>query len=497
MARTLRNRRQSERGASLIAFTLLLCFVIIPLMGLGIDASIQYWIKARLSSAVDSAALAAGRSLNVGSSVASQTANAQAVGRQFFAANFPPGILGTTVFGGQQVSNSVSITVTEVSNLITVSASAQVNAPLYFMKLLHLSSGTIAASSQTTRRNANILLVLDRSGSMNNASNSCAALVGAVQTFTNQFINGRDELGMITFSTSANVDYQPTIYFDNSPSINSAINNMVCVGATSSAQALTLAYNEIKAINKPGALNVILFFTDGQANGVVATYPIKTQGDNRYDAVNTGTSEYVGPSSCASTDVLYGGYTDFSGSANQTGYTGGVYSVTPTSISGGSGDPPAISAPGCNFSSTGNGAFGNYNVPYGRYDVAYIPALDAFGNATFGYKPADTFTSGPYTGQIRSDSPLAIRYAAMNAADSISQQIRSDTTYNIVTYSIGLAGNENIPMDTDFLERIANDPRASNYNSSQQQGLFALATDNASLSDAFNAIASQILRLSK
>jgi Flp pilus assembly protein TadG len=488
-----------ERGASLIVFTLLVAFVIVPIMGLGIDAATQYWVKAKLSAAVDSAALSAARSLNVGSTIASQTANAQAVGRQYFAANFPPGTLGTTVFGGAQVSNSVSINVTTASNLITVSASAEVYAPLYFMKLLHFSSGTIVATSQTTRRNANILLVLDRSGSMNNASNSCAALVASVQSFTNQFIDGRDQIGMITFSTSANVDYQPSLYFKSgSPAINTVINSLVCVGATSTAQGLTMAYNEIRTVNEPGALNVILLFTDGQANAVVAYFPTKTQGDYRYDSVNTGTLEYVGPSSCSPSDFLVGGYTDFSGSDNTTGYTGGVYSVTPPpSITGGAPDPAPISAPGCTFSSTNNGAFGTYNVLYGRVDAAYIPTNDIYGNATVGYKPSYTFTSGPYNGQIRTDSPLAIRYAAMNAADSISSQIRSDTTYNIVTYTIGLAGNENIPMDTDFLERIANDPRASNYNSSQPQGMFALATDNASLADAFNAIASQILRLAK
>lgn len=468
-------------------------------MGLGIDAACQYWVKARLSSAVDSAALSAARSLNVGNTIASQTANAQTVGRQYFAANFPPGILGTTVFGGAQVANSVSITINEVSNLITVTATAEVHAPLYFMQLLHFSSGTIVATSQTTRRNANIILVLDRSGSMNNASNSCAALVSAVESFTNNFIDGRDQLGMITFSTSANVDYAPTLYFKSgSPALNPVINSLVCVGATSTAQGLTLAYNEIKnVINQPGALNVILFFTDGQANAVVATYPIKTVGDNRYDAVNTSTLEYVGPSSCASTDVLSGGFTDLSGSDNATGYTGGVYDVTPSSISGGYSLPPAISASGCAFSSTSSGAFGSYNVPYGRKDLAYIPSQDAYGNATFGYKPVATFTSGAYSGQIRTDSPLAIRYAAMNAADSIARKIHSDATYGIVVYSIGLSGNESIPMDTDFMERIANDPRASNYNPGEPIGMFALATDNATLADAFNSIASQILRLSK
>ena len=465
-------RSTRQRGASLVVFTLLITFILLPMMGLAIDASIQFWVKAKLSSAVDSAALSAARSLNVGSTIASQTANAQAVGRQYFAANFPTGTLGTTVFGGNQVSNSVSIAVVTTSNLITVTASAQVNAPLYFLRMLRLSSGTISASSQTTRRNANIVLVLDRSGSMNNASNSCAALVSSVQSFTNEFVDGRDQIGMITFSTSANVDYLPTLYFKSgSPTINSVINTMVCVGATSTAQGLTLAYKEIKnVINQPGALNVILFFTDGQANSIVANYPIKTQPDTRYDYVNTSSLVSTPASTCTGTGTLNGGFTVFVNTASVTGPTGGVFDVTPAAISGGSPYPSVIPAPNCYF--TKPGYYGSYNVYDGRADVAYVPATDAYGNATSGYKAADTFPSGPYAGKIRPDSPEGIRYAAMNAADSVSQQIRSDATYGIVTYTIGLSGNEPIPMDTDFMERLANDPRASNYNSLQPQGFF-------------------------
>jgi Mg-chelatase subunit ChlD len=494
--------RTSERGASIIVFTVVMTFVIVPLMGLGIDVSIHYWIKAKLSSAVDAAALAAARSLNTGTTIASQTANAQLVGRQYFAANFPAGMLGTSVIDGQQVSNNVSISVsTSATNLITVTATAEVNAPLYILQLLHLSSGTITATTQTTRRSSNVVLVLDRSGSMNNASNSCAALVSSVQNFTNQFVDGRDELGMITFSTTAAVNYAPTLYFKSgTTTLNSTVSNLVCVGSTSSAQGLALAYQEIKTvINQPGALNVIVFFTDGQANQVVANYPVKTQTDTRYDYVNTSTATSQGASTCSAAVALLGltgGYTDFSHSVNTTGYTGGVFDETQgTQINGGSGTPLVISAPGCYF--TKSGYWGSYNAYQGRADVAYIPSTDVNGYATTGYKAVDTFTSGPYAGKIRPDEPSAIRYAAMNVADNVAQAIRSDTTYNIVTYTIGLSGNEPIPMDTDFLERLANDPRASNYNSAQQQGMFALATDNASLADAFNAIAAQILRISK
>jgi hypothetical protein len=52
-------------------------------------------------------------------------------------------------------------------------------------------------------------------------------------------------------------------------------------------------------------------------------------------------------------------------------------------------------------------------------------------------------------------------------------------------------------IDQDFMERVANDPRASNYNSTKPAGKFILATNSGELSQAFQRIASQILRLSR
>ena len=85
----------------------------------------------------------------------------------------------------------------------------------------------------------------------------------------------------------------------------------------------------------------------------------------------------------------------------------------------------------------------------------------------------------------------------MNVADQMAQRIHANSTYGTVIYSIGLSGNDAVPMDTDFLARVANAQSASNFNSTQPVGQFILATNTASLADAFNAIASQILRISK
>lgn len=412
--------------------------------------------------------------------------------------------MGTTVFGGTDSGypNSPTITVTAPSNYITVSVTANVSAPLYFMKILHFTSGTIVASSQTTRRNANVILVLDRSGSMNNSSNSCNALKQDVQNFSDQFIEGRDRLGLVTFSTAAEVDYAPILNFKTTPTLSAKIGSMVCVGATSTEQGLKLGYDQIKAINQPGALNVIVFFTDGGANSVYADFPLKNSADSnsRYDYQNTGNYNNYSASPCVATGTLRGLYTDISKSLNPTGTTAGVIDValaTSYGITGGDGSPSAVSSSGCAMDNDSN-AFG-WGAMNGRWDVAYIPAQDVDLNLTSGtgYKLPDVYPNGPYTGRIRADSPRAIRYAAMNVADSEAMRIRSDKTYQIVTYTIGLAGNEPIPMDTDFMERLANDSDASNADRTKPVGQFLYATDSASLADAFNAIAGQILRLSR
>ena len=90
-----------ERGVSIVMLTFLVAFVLIPMIGLAIDGAILFWMKAKLSAAVDAAALAAARSLNVGLDFPSQQDNAEKVGQQYFAANFPTGLMGAAVVNGQ------------------------------------------------------------------------------------------------------------------------------------------------------------------------------------------------------------------------------------------------------------------------------------------------------------------------------------------------------------------------------------------------------------
>jgi Flp pilus assembly protein TadG len=494
--------KAKQRGATLLLVAFVSAFLLIPIVGTCIDGAVLYLVKAKLSAAVDSAALATARSLNVGQTVKEQEANAQYIGAQYFTANFPAGLMRATVVGGQDITNSILITETDLHKRV-VTVTVSVTLPTYFMRILGFDSSTVSASGQATRRDSNIMLVLDRSNSMNQ-NGSCGALISSAENFVNQFVEGRDQLGLVTYQTGANVDFKPSLTFK--ASLKSLLDSLQCGGDTSTAQGLTLGYDQIvKTINQPGALNVIVLFTDGQPNAIVAPFVIKSMPDTRYDAVNTSQLVPTPASSCNPSDKLIGVLSDASPETatdetglNLTGYTAAVLSYKGIPISS-SANPTTIAAPGCAFPN----ANWSYSI-YGRRDIAAIPAQDLYGNSTLDrpnlMPTLDTFTTGNYATQIRPDMPRTVRWAAFNATDSKATAIRNDPTYTTLIYTIGLQGNEPMVIDTDFMKRLANDgtsPAASNYDPTKPSGRFILATNTAELAQAFQTVASQILRLSQ
>lgn len=474
--------RKSERGATLILLTFMIATVVIPLVGLAIDGSIAYWLKGKLSASVDAAALAAGRSLSVGQTQPQQLASATQAAQQYFAANFQPGTMGTVVVGGQP-----TVSVTPIGlHLRSVTVQATATAPLYFMPILGFNTATVAATGESTRRDANIVLIIDRSGSMSSAG-ACGTMIASAQNFVNDFVDGRDQLGLVSFQTTASVDYPATLKFkSNSPSLNSVLGTTDCIGSTSTAQALQLAYDQIKnVIKQPGALNVIVLFTDGQPNSFVGNFAIKKVTDTRYGWQATSTLTSTPPSTCNPPVPVTGVLV--SNNPVATGQTSGLYDPGP--VANDVQSTKIVSSPGCVFPG---------NTDKVRLDLAALPAADVYGNSTAGYKPNDPVPAGnpPYTGLSRIDAPISVVNAALNAADNQARTIRTDPIYTPIIYTIGLGGTPFQVIDSDFLERVANDPRASSYNSKQPTGLFIYA--NAStLGSAFAQIASQILRLSK
>jgi Mg-chelatase subunit ChlD len=494
--------RRRERGIA-IMLTAVMLFVLVPVAGLALDAVLLYALKAKLSTAADAAAIAAARSLNVGMTLAEQEAEARQRALDFFRANLPNNAYNTS-------NHVVNVNVAETAfRTRTVTVNAAISAPQYFMRWLGFSSTRINALGRASRRDVNLILVLDRSYSMRDdvaAGNPCTTMRNASTTFVNMFAEGRDRLGLITYGSST-WSYAPTMNFKSggSSSMPSRIGQIACDGNTSTAMAASRAYEMLQAIDEPGALNLIVLFTDGWPNGVTADYSIRRINDNRYGGArrdtsttrqintrmgtsqtNTGTTYNMEPSPCrlGSTSSTYHYYnmrcmnsscssrTDYSGpnwnpnflpgtrrgvlsqwagdldSAN-TGQTAGLMVDTATSVTATS-EPLISGMDDCAANSTSN----RTSI---RRDIAFIPDSDVFGNSTRGYYgfPGNMlFGSGhPYEGSIRPEMPRVVTRASINATDNAAARIRNDTTLNPVFYVIGLG-----EVNHELNRRMTNDP---------------------------------------
>ncbi len=465
-------RTLKERGISLI-FTAMTLVFIVPMVGLAIDAGILYTVKGKLQMAVDAASLAAARALSRGNDDTTQQNNAKAEAEGYVLLNFPSGYfnVGTPTFG---VNNS-GISIDEsVANQRSVSVTAYVTAPLYFLRWLGTNNTTVSATATAVRRDVNVVVVMDRSGSLS-VSNSCTPLKAAAVSFVSKFANGRDNLALVTFATSSIPDFPIANDFQTaSPSVPTILNSVNCTGGTNTAQGLWEGYQQLVTLNQPNALNVILLFTDGYPNTFTATYPIKNSSSctNRNPKTGVLAAGYSNPLTQPTTPSAIFGIMSYVASAQPMASDLTV-------------GPPGNNS-GCSYSSN----WTNSATSVGN-DIQYIPTTDFWGNnMNTGYQPV-TMNGG----NINVD-PNSVQDAGWNAADSAGLRIRQNITIpNIRVFSIGLGNSGGVPAD--FLERVANDPRASNFNSSYPAGAYFFAPTTSDISDAFAQVASAILHLAR
>ncbi|MCZ2148194.1 MAG: VWA domain-containing protein [Bryobacterales bacterium] len=524
---------RKKKGFVIVTGGVMLLFVI-PIVGLAIDASFLFAVKARLQSATDASALAAARSLSVGLTMAEQQGAAVSRAQAFFAANYPPGLFNTT-------SRNLSVDVAETGfRTRTVTVTAAVDSPLFFMRILVNSPTTIvSATGRASRRDVNVILVLDRSGSMN-SNGGCPAMRSAAKGFVNLFANQRDRLAMITFGISYALSYPANMNFKtSSPTLPAVIDTITCSGGTGIAQALFKGYEQIAQINEPGALNVILLFTDGVPNTVTADFPVNRLDTTRvadnatlpqspknsrcYDWNNTQrwtkASPYLGqqnPSWNPTNEFFRGAV------YSQEGLSGGgntLMGVVPY-IAPGFSDPSGVVTyaynsavnPPTQYSSPSNtgdcwfqGGRGHNGNSQGtgtghvQYDIAYYPDRDTYGTSlrsADNFVPVNNFPgSNPYAGKIDVRDKTNMMNAAIAAADNVGKRIRNQDlapNVNTVVYTIGL-GETQANQET-LLKRIANDAASPIYDQNKLEGLFVYAPTAADLNAAFVRIAAEILR---
>jgi Flp pilus assembly protein TadG len=477
-----------DRGIAIIV-TALFLLVVIPMLGLSVDASYLYVVKAKLSTACDAAALAAARSLSVGLTMAEQEASAAARARAFFDANFPDGYLGSA-------NRRITVEVAETGyRTRTVTVSATVDAPTFFMRIMNQNSTTVSALGKASRRDVNVMLVLDRSGSLDQAG-ACEPLKAAARGFVDQFAADRDRLGLITFGGTYRVDFEPAMDFKTRSGSNmvTMLNALNCTGGTNSAQALYAAQKRLEALNEPGALNVILFFTDGQPNTLTFDMRVRTAALG-YSAAP---SPYYSNSRSACSDT-----------SNKVGWIWTTAESGSTTVSGiMKRDAPPIPVPENFETQSSYLVTGSSNCAYASTrsyayrDIAWMPPEALMPDGTkvpiTGYLgPLQTYT--PPSGVTCRDSTCysmqhrdTLIRAAHNVLDRVAATARS---YPTLIYSIGL-GNVG-PEQDRLLRRVSNDPDSEIYNPNQPTGLYVYAPDATQLNSAFSRIAGEILRLAR
>jgi Flp pilus assembly protein TadG len=534
-----------QAGSVMVMFTLML-FVLVPLVGLAIDGTMMYSVKAKLQAAVDGGAIAAAQSLKSGINFTAQKATAEKTADQFIKANIV--VSGTGYSGywgaynlndthcdvnGQPVTGGASPCIVAAEDNLnkrrTVSVAASVQVPLLFMRILGFSSGTVGAKGMAARRDVVMILVLDRSSSMTPA---LQALKDGATYFVSQFQSGRDRVGLVAFGGSAIVAYPPsdwnkavptgpdTAFKDtpdsaSSPNILTSISNIAIGSNTGSAEALMLAYKELVAANQPGALNVIVFFTDGLPNGITANFNnntgtavIKAGSPCTYKPTNLGVAAHSMVGWMAQVNGYVSGpvgATDGRGifSLAQTTVTATQNSVTNWLIHG---NEPVLASgsgqPANNCSYAGNQA----NIPT---DLT-IPRVDYYGNSTSGSGTAP-YTSIDYQQSeiwgnecnnanrtnlnlTKPGDACQVGLASWNAADMAGKQIRADTTLTPVIYTMGYEGDGG--DDPVLMRRLSNVKGASSvYDATKPEGLYLPILTVNDISPAFQRVMSEILRL--
>ncbi len=517
---------RSESGVTLMVGIAALLFII-PMAGISIDVGVLYTVKARLQSSVDGAALAAARALNLGSTTTAQSTSAKQNAVNWFYANFPTGNWATT----NTVMDATSVNVFDDNNnphLRNVTVTASTSASTYFMKWLGFNAVAVSASGNASRRDVVVMMVLDRSNSM---AGVCGTMKAAAKVFTGQFAAGRDMIGLVSFNDSVTLhaspatNFQTVLGYTNATSGSGILDTLSCSGGTGTAQAISYGYNELYRVNLPGALNILMFETDGLPNTLSLSFwdsaTSKVALANGSGCLDTGSpNKTVGGGGFNKVSVLrtwapvptLGSGSYFTLPQKMVG---GVYSTDPSggqrfdvlsNILNNNSYISSASSPGCGFNTT-------HITTTPPSDFAWLPAKDIWGNdltpASGAYKTVTT--SG---GHVQNSGWTNFHNAALNATDNAAYRARTNPTIPAYFFGIGFGVAGSDPPDFVLMQRMANDPGPDNFNSpkkydpcasepgcvtysDQPQGTFIFSTDSTDLGRAFLTVSSQILRLSK
>ncbi|WP_295993861.1 TadE/TadG family protein [Rugamonas sp.] len=458
----------SKQRGQVVLMVAMSALVLIGVVGLAIDTGVAYTIREKLSSATDSASLAAARAVSQGDTQADQTANAKAAAARFFAANFPAGYLGATA-----TMNDPSVAFN--NGLVTIDISASAKMPISLMGVLNKTPLTPGVTSQTIRKELDMVLVMDTSGSL---SSSAANVRSSAVTFLQKFNNTTDRVGLLHFSYGSVVDTPIRTSgrgFDRA-TMTTQINQYGFTGSTASSEGMWQAraqLNSIPAANRSN-LRVVVFFSDGAPNSVASYFPFNTAADCKTAGTMTTSDDTT------------------------VNWPGGLYdpnkvsTLLPTKCSPVAVIPPATPN---RISNQVSGMPLWYNA-HNDASNPNDPTKQEFKLVT---------TSPRVVTADMSTETIAwqnVNRAARNMAEALASNLRDQNVF-VFTLGLGTELTQGTGPDKeagrDVLKCMANSTDAPSrcYNPAKPVGLYCPAATVDDLTPCFSKLASAILRISK
>jgi Flp pilus assembly protein TadG len=453
----MKQRNDKRSGQILILFTLFIGFLM-AFSAIAFDLAYAMVVRTQLVTALDAATLAAIRTVPQGNPAM------LAASQRTFTANLPAGKLMT-------LNPTLSAPVVTVSaGTTSIQLTANVDAPMFFARWFGTDKMTVNASSKTARRDRNVILVLDYSGSV---STVLPDIRTAAKAFVNSFSDTSDQVGLVLFSTGGRIEYAPQKNFKSG--LNTAIDGIQDEYLTNHAAGLYFAYRALLELNDPLKAqknNEIVFFTDGRANWFPGRFNVQ---------VGTGIDECL----TSPVDGIFGQR----GGNRKPYYTNRVLSLEAPATPA---KPPIT--PACPNWAQGEDAL--LSIQPNWYPPATSTAQPVFsaGVPLAGFRDASPNLASPNM----SDDAWRLDIAA-NTVDNLARLIRQNNTLNVRIHTIGYEGNE--PLQYDVLERLANCDGCTRVAGSdatdvtQAKGRFVAALDQDDLLSAFLDVAGFIGRI--
>ena len=240
------HRGGTQRGQVVILVTFALV-VLIGTVGLAIDSGVGYLVKAKLNAAVDSAVIAAARTVSQGSTPEQQRTNAIQAARAFFDANYPVGYMGSSA-----ILSDPSIVFDD--GKVVLDASARATMPTTFMRVFDVGSFDVLANAQAVRKDVDMALVIDTTGSMNTGTVP-EQVKSNTKLFLTKFNQTLDRVALIQYAYGAVIRdgfVSGARGFDIN-AMNGHVDNFTFAGSTNSSEGLWHARNQLNNAIPVGA----------------------------------------------------------------------------------------------------------------------------------------------------------------------------------------------------------------------------------------------------